>query len=118
MNDLSEPAELFTVARLIDIFNAVGDSAITVSLACLLRQSLGDHGVLGTKSESIAIRIVAFTMCTGLFTSLCAIMAVVMVSEIFYREAWSFKTRSDHLLDVCFASHIYLHGILLQHKSM
>lgn len=85
MKDLSEPAEIFTNAKLVDIFNAIGDSAITLSLVCLLRQSLDDHGVVGAKSdtESIANRIIAFTICTGLLTSLCAIMAVVMVRKVF-----------------------------------
>lgn len=84
INNLTDSIKSFTDGRLMDIFSAAGDSAITISLIYLLRRSLNDHGMPGMKCGSIANRIIAFTMGTGLLTSLCAIMAVVMVCS---REA-------------------------------
>ena len=72
--------QIFTLARLINIFSASGDSAITISLIYLLRRSIG--GLSGSKSETLINRIILYTMGTGLITSICAIMAMVMVCAI------------------------------------
>ena len=72
--------QIFTLARLINIFSASGDSAITISLIYLLRRSIG--GLSGSKSETLINRIILYTMGSGLITSICAIMAMVMVCAI------------------------------------
>jgi len=78
VQDLMDLDEIFTLGRLINIFSASGDSAITISLVCLLRRSI--HDLAGSKSETVINRIIMFTMGTGLITSLCATMALIMMS--------------------------------------
>lgn len=78
---------------------------------------MGD--LTGSESETVVNRIILFTMGTGLLTSLCAIMALIMVRIL----ALSLGLRSLNinlyfLIDVCFFKHLHLHGILLQHLQM
>lgn len=93
INDLADSVKSFTDGRLMDIFSAAGDSAITMSLIYLLRRSLNDDEMLGMKCGSIVNRIIAFTMGTGLLTSLCAIMAVVMVCSSEVKIVRKIKTQ-------------------------
>lgn len=109
--------EIFTLGRLINVFSALGDSAITFALAYLLRYSICD--LTGSESETVVNRIIIFTMGTGLLTSLCAIMALIMVRILTLSLGVRYLEINFYLLiDVRFFKHVHLHGILLQHMQM
>lgn len=78
---------------------------------------MGD--LTGSESETVVNRIILFTMGTGLLTSLCAIMALIMVRILALRLGLRFLNINLYfLIDVCFFKHLHLHGILLQHLQM
>ena len=79
MKYLAETAQIATIARLVDIFSVAGDLAITITFVYVLRRSLEEHELKGSRSERIANRIILFAMGSGLITTLCAIMALITV---------------------------------------